>query len=164
MTANTRSGRTSVDSNTVLASIHTFDPNAGCDAATFQPCSDRALASLKVYVDSFRSIYSINRNIVRNQAVATGRYAEDVYFGGNVSAYNSISSSRLHILVAVVPLHCRCCRAALRRPDGLEQAGFPTSDGHLPSVLQTIRPCPTRDVWFLDADLQDIDIPDQTVC
>lgn len=83
ITANTGGGRSGKDSNTVLASIHTFDPAAGCDAATFQPCSDKALSNLKVYVDSFRSIYSINSGIASNAAVAVGRYPEDVYFNGN---------------------------------------------------------------------------------
>ncbi|KAJ7625223.1 glucoamylase [Mycena polygramma] len=83
ITANTGGGRSGKDANTALASIHTFDPAAGCDAITFQPCSDRALSSLKAYVDSFRSIYSINSGIASNAAVATGRYPEDSYMGGN---------------------------------------------------------------------------------
>ena len=86
-TANTDGGRSGIDSNTVLASIHLFDPTAGCDAATFQPCSDVALSNLKVYVDSFRTIYPINSGIADNAAVATGRYPEDVYYGGNVSVF-----------------------------------------------------------------------------
>ncbi|KAN0087498.1 carbohydrate-binding module family 20 protein [Tylopilus felleus] len=83
MTANTGGGRSGIDSNTVLASIHTFDVNAGCDDTTFQPCSDKALSNLKTYVDSFRYIYNINFGIIANAAVATGRYPEDVYQGGN---------------------------------------------------------------------------------
>ncbi|KAG6377015.1 glycoside hydrolase family 15 protein [Boletus reticuloceps] len=83
MTANTGGGRSGIDANTVLASIHTFDVNAGCDDTTFQPCSDKALSNLKTYVDSFRNIYSINFGIIANAAVATGRYQEDVYQGGN---------------------------------------------------------------------------------
>ncbi|PPQ72654.1 hypothetical protein CVT26_004320 [Gymnopilus dilepis] len=83
ITANTGGGRSGKDANTALASIHTFDPTAGCDAVTFQPCSDKALSSLKVYVDSFRSIYGVNSGIASNAAVATGRYPEDVYFNGN---------------------------------------------------------------------------------
>ncbi|TFK52523.1 glucoamylase [Heliocybe sulcata] len=83
ITANTGGGRSGKDANTVLASIHTYDPAAGCDAATFQPCSDKALSNLKVYVDSFRSVYSINSGIASNAAVATGRYPEDTYQGGN---------------------------------------------------------------------------------
>ncbi|KAJ7145278.1 glucoamylase [Mycena filopes] len=83
ITSNTGGGRSGKDANSALASIHTFDPAAGCDAATFQPCSDKALASLKVYVDAFRSIYTLNAGIAANAAVATGRYPEDVYMGGN---------------------------------------------------------------------------------
>ena len=85
MTANTGGGRSGRDANTVLTSIHTFDAAAGCDAATFQPCSDKALSNLKVYVDAFRSIYSINSGIASSAAVATGRYPEDSYYNGNVS-------------------------------------------------------------------------------
>jgi glucoamylase len=84
ITANTGGGRSGRDANTVLASIHTFDISAGCDAATFQPCSDRALSNLKVYVDAFRSIYGINSGISASSGVATGRYPEDTYFNGNV--------------------------------------------------------------------------------
>ncbi|EIN04857.1 glucoamylase [Punctularia strigosozonata HHB-11173 SS5] len=83
ITANTGGGRSGKDANTVLTSIHTFDPAAGCDAVTFQPCSDKALSNLKVYVDSFRSIYGINSGIASNAAVATGRYPEDTYYNGN---------------------------------------------------------------------------------
>ena len=89
ITANTGGGRSGKDSNTVLTSIHTFDPDAGCDAATFQPCSDKALSNLKVYVDAFRSIYTINNGIPATAAVATGRYPEDVYYGGHVSPLGS---------------------------------------------------------------------------
>lgn len=83
ITSNTGGGRSGKDANSALASLHNFDPEAGCDATTFQPCSDKALASLKVFVDSFRQIYSINQGIPANQAIATGRYAEDVYYGGH---------------------------------------------------------------------------------
>lgn len=79
---NVNNGRTGKDTNTVLASIHIFDPSLGCDATTFQPCSDRALANLKQVVDSF-SIYDINRGTPEGFGIAVGRYSEDVYFGGN---------------------------------------------------------------------------------
>ncbi|KAA8574592.1 hypothetical protein EYC84_006034 [Monilinia fructicola] len=77
--------RSGLDCNSILTSIHTFDPDpaVGCDSTTFQPCSDRALANHKVLVDSFRPIYTVNSNISAGQAVAIGRYAEDVYQGGN---------------------------------------------------------------------------------
>ena len=76
-------GRTGKDANTLLASIHIFDPSTGCDDTTFQPCSPRALANHKAVVDSFRNIYAINSAIPKGKAVAIGRYSEDVYQGGN---------------------------------------------------------------------------------
>ncbi len=88
ITANTGGGRSRKDANTILASIHTFDPSAVCDPVIFQPCSDKALANLKVYVDAFRSIYAINNGISSNAAVGTGRYPEDSYMGGNVRTIN----------------------------------------------------------------------------
>lgn len=33
--ANAGGGRSGLDSNTMLASIHTFDPTVGCDPVTF---------------------------------------------------------------------------------------------------------------------------------
>lgn len=77
----TRSG---IDANTVLTSIAMFDPEASCNSDIWQPCSSRALANVRQYIDIFRSIYTINQNISANgTGVATGRYAEDVYYGGN---------------------------------------------------------------------------------
>lgn len=80
---NDQSGRNGRDANSVLASIHTFDPDAPCDGPTFQPCSSRALANHKAVTDSFRPVYNVNSNIPEGVAVAVGRYTEDVYFGGN---------------------------------------------------------------------------------
>ena len=73
ITANTGGGRSGKDSNTVLTSIHTFDPDAGCDAATFQPCSDKALINLLTYTQAFR-IYTINAGAAKTAALATGRF------------------------------------------------------------------------------------------
>lgn len=77
--------RSGLDCNSILTSIHTFDPDpaVGCDSTTFQPCSDRALANHKVLVDSFRPIYTVNSNASAGKAAAIGRYAEDIYQGGN---------------------------------------------------------------------------------
>ncbi|KAF1998194.1 carbohydrate-binding module family 20 protein [Amniculicola lignicola CBS 123094] len=79
---NSETPRTGIDANTVLTSIATFDPGAECDNELFQPCSAWALANLQVYVDSFRTRYSINSNATDGSAIATGRYASDVYYGG----------------------------------------------------------------------------------
>ncbi|PYH95467.1 histidine-tagged glucoamylase [Aspergillus ellipticus CBS 707.79] len=81
--ANFDSSRSGKDANTLLGSIHTFDPEAGCDDSTFQPCSPRALANHKEVVDSFRSIYTLNDGYTDSEAVAVGRYPEDVYYNGN---------------------------------------------------------------------------------
>lgn len=80
---NLETNRTGKDVNSVLTSIHNFDPAATCDDTTFQPCSSRALANHKQYVDSFRANYSINAGIKQGQAVAVGRYAEDIFYTGN---------------------------------------------------------------------------------
>ncbi|KAJ6014999.1 hypothetical protein N7540_009590 [Penicillium herquei] len=76
-------GRTGLDANSLISSIQTFDPEAACDDSTFQPCSARALSNHKLVVDSFRSIYTVNSGKSAGSAVAVGRYAEDVYQGGN---------------------------------------------------------------------------------
>lgn len=74
-----RSGK---DANSILSSLQTFDSAAGCDDATFQPCSPRMLANHKAVTDSFRATYGINNGISSGQAVAVGRYSEDVYYNG----------------------------------------------------------------------------------
>ena len=79
----TDKGRTGKNANSILSSIHTFDPAAACTDATFQPCSSRALANHKAVTDSFRSEYGINSGVAKGQAVAVGRYSEDEYYNGN---------------------------------------------------------------------------------
>ncbi len=74
--------RNGKDANSVIASIHVFDPEAGCDDATFQPCSSRALSNHKELIDAFR-FYQINSGIQAGNALAVGRYPEDVYQGGH---------------------------------------------------------------------------------
>lgn len=81
--ANFDSSRSGKDANSLLGTIHTFDPEAACDDTTFQPCSSRALANHKVVTDAFRSIYTINSGIAEGKGVAIGRYPEDSYVGGN---------------------------------------------------------------------------------
>ena len=80
---NVNDGRKGLDANSILSSIHTFDPNSKCSDSTFQPCSSRALTNHKAVVDSFRSIYGVNKNRGRGKAAAVGRYSEDVYYDGN---------------------------------------------------------------------------------
>ena len=89
--------RTGKDANSILASIYSFDPSADCDDATFQPCSPRALANHKAVIDTFRNIYAINSAIPKGGAVAIGRYAEDVYQGGNPWYSDSPTSRSRHL-------------------------------------------------------------------
>ncbi|KAI1318082.1 glycoside hydrolase family 15 protein [Xylariaceae sp. FL0255] len=90
---NVNDGRSGKDANSVLGSIHNFDPALGCDANTFQPCSDRALSNHKVFVDSFRSIYTLNSGFGTGSAVAIGRYPEDVYYNGNPWYLNTLAAA-----------------------------------------------------------------------
>ncbi|KAJ5610328.1 glucan 1-4-alpha-glucosidase [Penicillium lagena] len=92
---NLDTSRTGIDANTILGSIHTFDPEAQCDDSTFQPCSARSLANHKVYVDAFRSIYKINAGIPETSAANVGRYPEDVYQGGNPWYLATLASAEL---------------------------------------------------------------------
>ncbi|EGG08945.1 family 15 glycoside hydrolase [Melampsora larici-populina 98AG31] len=81
--SNLNNGRSGLDVSTILASIHTFSADLGCDEETYQPCSSRALANHKSVVDSFRNIYHINSGFSLNAAIAIGRYPEDEYYDGN---------------------------------------------------------------------------------
>ncbi|KAG8740241.1 hypothetical protein FRC10_004581 [Ceratobasidium sp. 414] len=75
--------RNTVDVGSVFTTIHNFDPEAGCDNATFQPCSEYALSNLKAVVDSMRQSYTINNNRSATSAIAIGRFDQDTYVGGN---------------------------------------------------------------------------------
>jgi len=139
MTANTGGGRSGIDSNTILASIHLFDPEAGCDPLTLQPCSDRALSNLKVLVDSFRSIYKINEGIPLNDAVAIGRYAEDVYYNGNVSLV-FLKAVIADTSIALVLDHSCGRRATLRCPQCVEETRLPGSHACFHQIFQAVHP------------------------
>ncbi|TAQ84196.1 hypothetical protein B7494_g7480 [Chlorociboria aeruginascens] len=80
---NVDNGRTGLDGNSILGPIAIFDIDAYCDSPTLQPCHSKSLANFKVLMDDFRQVYTINQGIAANQGIAVGRYAEDVYMGGN---------------------------------------------------------------------------------
>ncbi|QRV81394.1 glycoside hydrolase family 15 protein [Ceratobasidium sp. AG-Ba] len=75
--------RNTVDIGSVFTAIHNFDPEAECDNATFQPCSEQALRNLKEVVDSMRGSYTINNHRSNTSAIAIGRFENDTYVGGN---------------------------------------------------------------------------------
>ena len=82
----TTGGRSGIGSAPLAASIMNFDPTLGCDPATFQPCSDRALSSLKVVGDAYKALYPINQQLPSNQFPYFGSFLEDQLFGGQVSS------------------------------------------------------------------------------
>jgi glucoamylase len=77
-----RSGKGSIPG---VVSVLNFDPSLGCDSATFQPCSDRALSNLKVLGDAFKEIFPITEDLPPDQPSALfGCFYEEQIFGGNV--------------------------------------------------------------------------------
>ena len=77
-----RSGKGSVP---VTVSVLNFDPSLGCDSATFQPCSDRALSTLKVLGDASKELYPISTGLPSDQVSGLfGFFFEEELFGGHV--------------------------------------------------------------------------------
>jgi hypothetical protein len=111
---------------------------AGCDATTFQPCSDKALSNLKVYVDSFRSIYPLNSGISATSAVAVGRYPEDVYYNGNVPLLSLSVFLYLCEFAALVPNNLCRRRAIIRRPPHVAVRRFDRGNHDFPGFLPTV--------------------------
>jgi hypothetical protein len=77
-------GRSGIGSAPLTVSVMNFDPTLGCDPLTFQPCSDRALSSLKVVGDAYRELFPINKKLSRNQFPYFGFFLEDKLYGGQV--------------------------------------------------------------------------------
>ncbi|KAH9020840.1 hypothetical protein EDB85DRAFT_1895958 [Lactarius pseudohatsudake] len=75
-----RWGRSGKGSVPITVSVLNFDPTLGCDPATFQPCSDRALSNLKVIGDAFPKIFPPDEpRFDQNVEVGTYRKGSDVY-------------------------------------------------------------------------------------
>ena len=109
-----RSGKGSVP---LTVSVLNFDPSLGCDSATFQPCSDRALSTLKVIGDAFKEIYPISRGLAADQSSALfGFFIEEELLGGHVrcpspsSLYKRIE---LDFSLAAIFRTVSCCRAII---------------------------------------------------
>ncbi|KAI9451748.1 Six-hairpin glycosidase-like protein [Lactarius psammicola] len=69
-------------SEALTVSVLNFDPSLGCDSATFQPCSERALSSLKFLIDAYREHYSVNKDIPNDrpaQYFSTFNSAEQLF-------------------------------------------------------------------------------------
>ena len=134
---NTNIDRSGKDANTLLATMQMFDPDAGCDDITFQPCSPRVLANHKAVTDSFRSIYPINSPSLEGKAVAIGRYPEDIYYGGNPwYASPLLITITLNKLINVqVPHHPVRRRDSLRRTSPILPTRLHHRNGHQPVLL-----------------------------
>ena len=54
-------GRSGIGAAPLTVSVLNFDPLLGCDSATFKPCSERALSSLKILIDTYKKHYPVNK-------------------------------------------------------------------------------------------------------
>jgi glucoamylase len=79
-----KGGRSGIGAAPLTVSVFNFDPTLGCDPLTFQPCSDRALSSLKVVGDAFTEMFPINKQLPSNQSPYFGFFLEDKLYGGQV--------------------------------------------------------------------------------
>jgi glucoamylase len=84
-TTDVKKGRSGYGSAPLTVSVYNFDPSLGCDDATFQPCSPRALSSLKVVGDHFKAFFPLSRNFTDKQPPYYGFFTEDQFIGGHVS-------------------------------------------------------------------------------
>jgi glucoamylase len=81
----TYGGRSGIGAAPLTISVINFDPTLGCDSATLQPCSDRALSSLKVVGDAFKELFPINQQLPPDQSPYFGFFLEDQLYGCQVS-------------------------------------------------------------------------------
>jgi glucoamylase len=86
---NVSQGRSGIGAAPLTVSVLNFDPTLGWDSATFQPCSDRALSSLKVVGDAFKELFPINQVLPVNQSPFFGFFLEDKLYGGQVREQDS---------------------------------------------------------------------------
>jgi glucoamylase len=87
-----KKGRSGYGSAPLTVSVYNFDPSLGCDDATFQPCSPRALSSLKAVGDRFRAFFPLSRNFTEKQPPYYGFFTEDEFIGGHVSPVFSLKN------------------------------------------------------------------------
>ncbi|KAI9451528.1 Six-hairpin glycosidase-like protein [Russula earlei] len=90
---NVSEGRSGYGSAPLTVSVYNFDPSLGCDDATFQPCSPRALSSLKVVGDHFKEFFPISRNFTDKQPPFFGFFTEDQFLGGHPQFFSSFNSA-----------------------------------------------------------------------
>ena len=142
-----KKGRSGYGSAPLTVSVYNFDPSLGCDDATFQPCSPRALSSLKVVGDHFKDFFPISKNFTKDQPPYYGFFTEDEFIGGHVSM--GLGKFLLLILGPRHKLTCVCrtasilrflqlCRAIVRRTSHMGLGWLHRSHPSLAQVLETI--------------------------
>ncbi|KAH9963444.1 Six-hairpin glycosidase-like protein [Lactifluus volemus] len=88
-----KKGRSGYGSAPLTVSVYNFDPSLGCDDATFQPCSPRALSSLKVVGDRFKEFFPISQNFTKEQPPYYGFFTEDEFIGGHPQFFASFNAA-----------------------------------------------------------------------
>jgi glucoamylase len=88
-----KKGRSGYGSAPLTVTVYNFDPSLGCDDATFQPCSPRALSSLKVVGDRFKSFFPLSQNFTKDQPPYYGFFTEDQFIGGHPQFFASFNSA-----------------------------------------------------------------------
>ena len=110
-------GRSGYGSAPLTVSVLNFDPTLGCDDATFQPCSPRALSSLKVVGERFRDFFPLSQNFTSKQPPYFGFFTEDEFIGGHVSVHQSATSRFTDLMslstIASILRFSQLCRAAV---------------------------------------------------
>src|ERR1700761_2218527 len=128
-----------------------FDPTLGCDPATFQPCSDRALSTLKVVGDAFAKSFAFTQSLPSDQiGPLFGFFIEEKLLGGHVR-------QRRHLICVIrqliyAPLGTifwdfKCRRATFRCTYNVGPNWRAPSHRRLPQVFPAVRPgCQGRNV------------------
>ncbi|KAI9438261.1 Six-hairpin glycosidase-like protein [Lactarius indigo] len=75
-------GRSGIGATSLAMSVLNFDPTLGCDSATFQPCSERALAGWEFLVRLYREHFPVNHKIPKDQPILIGAFPEDQVLDG----------------------------------------------------------------------------------
>ncbi len=81
----TTGGRSGMGPVPLTVALLNFDPTLGCDSATFQPCSDRALSYLKVVADAHVELFPFIKTLAPGQPAAFfAFFLEETALGGHV--------------------------------------------------------------------------------
>ena len=136
-------GRSGYGSAPLTVSVYNFDPSLGCDDATFQPCSPRALSSLKVVGDRFKDFFPLSKNFTINRPPYFGFFTEDQFIGGHVSIHPFVPVRFTDLMslstVAPILLVFQLGRAAIRCAYHLGHDWIYRSHTSLTQVLEAVR-------------------------